>query len=227
MKYFHEKSIENLFRDSFSQAARGRGDVHIAASLDGQDRIAGADYLFTNSARYAIVEFKDREKNLKSEIRKAKRHLLCQALHSEPDALTAHRKCHFAAWGEESNGITIKSNVYYNEVCNADFWGSQFEYINNANHTTRTSGNDFIDRFLSGEEGADIHEFDAYIAWLLQLGDDSNTSGYLELLISNPYDRRSAGLSFKSVRAMHTWVENHRPAPSNTCNPNFEAPSGP
>ena len=227
MKYFHEKSVENLFKGSFSQAAISRGDVHIAASLDGQDRIAGADYLFTISTRYAIVEFKNRENNLKSEARKAKRHLLCQGLHFDLDALAVHKKCHFAAWSEGEAEVTIKSNVYYSEICNADFWGSRFEYVDAVDRTTRMTGNDFIDRFLCGDEGADIQEFDAYIAWLLQLGDDSNTNGYLELLISNPYDRRSAGLSFTNVRSMHNWVEINRPAPANTDELDFDTPLGP
>lgn len=227
MKYSHEKSVENLFKENFSQAAISRGNVHIAASLDGQDRLVGADYLFTDSTTYAIVEFKNRESNLKSEAHKVKRHLLCQGLYFDLDALVAHKKCHFAAWGEGQAAISIESNIYYNEICNADFWGPRFEYIDSADCTTRMTENDFIDRFLRGDEGAAIQEFDAYIAWLLRLGDDSNTNGYLELLISNPYEHRSAGLVFTSIRSKHNWLEINRPTPANTDDFGFDTPSGP
>lgn len=210
-KYSHEKSVENIFRENFAAAARSLNHTFIAASLDGQDRLAGADYLFSSQSKYAIVEFKYREDNLPSEIKKEKRHLLCQGLHFDPYAHSLHDKCHFAAWSNNTAEIYIETNIYFNEVCNKQFWGDRFPYIDSPAPQRRLTENQFIDNFLAGCEGADFNQFEEYLKWLLQLGDDSNTNGYLELLISNPFNQRAAGLPFTSVRSMHTWIEVNKP----------------
>jgi len=213
-KYSHEKSVENIFKYKFEAAARSINRIYTSASLDGQDRIVGADYLFTDHCKYAIVEFKYRENNLPSEIKKVRRHLLCQGLFFDAEARQLHEQCHFAAWSNSTGEITIEANIYFNEVCNATFWGDKFSYISSPDTSTRQTENIFIDNFLKGNEGADFVKFEKYLKWLLELGEDSNTNGYLELIISNPLNSSSAGLSFTSVENMHTWVESNNPNPT-------------
>lgn len=205
-KFKHEKSVENIFKDNFEEAAREKGYIYTSASLDGQDRLVGADYLFTTHASFSIVEFKYREGDLLSEVKKEKRLQLCKALHENAKIRPSHNKCHYAAWSNNTKEIRIEANIYYNEVCNREFWGDSFRYIESATVDTRQSENDFIDSFLEGKEGASFSAFNEYMEWLLNLGDETNTNGYLELLISNPFNRRAAGVPFTSVKNMQKWV---------------------
>ncbi|MEZ8185568.1 hypothetical protein ACED29_07045 [Shewanella sp. 5S214] len=205
-KFKHEKSVENIFKDNFEEAAREKGYIYTSASLDGQDRLVGADYLFTNHASFSIVEFKYREGDLLSEVKKEKRLQLCKALHENTKIRPLHNKCHFAAWSDNKEEITIEANIYYNEVCNKEFWGDSFSHIESPTINTRQSENDFIDSFLVGKEGASFKVFNEYMQWLLNLGDETNTNGYLELLVSNPFNRRAAGVPFTSVEMMQKWV---------------------
>ena len=215
-KFQHEKSVENIFKDNFEEAAREKSYSYTSASLDGQDRIVGADYLFTNYCRYAIIEFKYREKDLPSEVKKEKRLELCKALYNEKDIRPLHNKCHFAAWSNDQNEVTIKTNIYFNEVCNQQFWGQDFTLVSNPTQGSRKSENGFVDSFLDGKQGATIKVFDAYMEWLLKLGEESNSNGYLELLITNPLNRRAAGLRFTSVEKMHKWFIDNSPKPDIT-----------
>ncbi|HCG5286702.1 TPA: hypothetical protein NJZ47_004700 [Vibrio parahaemolyticus] len=215
-KFQHEKSVENIFKDNFEEAAREKLYHYTSASMDGQDRFTGADYLFTNYCRYAIIEFKYREKDLPSEVKKEKRLQLCMALHNDKDIKPLHNKCHFAAWSNDPNDITINTNIYFNEVCNEKFWGKDFPLVTNPTHESRKSENNFIDSFLEGNQGATIKVFNAYMDWLLNLGEESNTNGYLELLITNPVNRRAAGLRFTSVEKMHKWFIDNSPKPDVT-----------
>lgn len=213
MRFKHEKSVENLFRDNFGQAARDKEFIYTSASLDSQDRLTGADYLFTDHTQFAIIEFKYREGDLPSEVKKQKRLELCEALHAQPTIRPAHDRCHFAAWSDNSPIVTIETNIYFNEICNEQFWGAEFTQVKAPDTSTRSDYNTFIDHFLDGKEGGDFAAFDAYMKWLLALADSKNSTGYLELLISNPLDRRAAGLEFTSVANMQQWVVNNRPKP--------------
>ncbi|RON08464.1 hypothetical protein BK659_13785 [Pseudomonas brassicacearum] len=228
IKFKHEKSVENLFKDSFEQAARNKDYIYTSASLDSQDRLVGADYLFTDHTQYAIIEFKYREGDLPSEVKKKKRLELCNALYQQKNIRPLHDKCHFAAWSDASNKITIETNIYFNEVCNESFWGDAFKHVAFPDKTTRKEQNDFIDSFIDGEEGGSFADFNQYMKWLLNLGDQTNTNGYLELLISNPLDRRATGLAFTSIENMQKWVVNNKKTPSmnNSKNNKRGGPSG-
>ncbi|WP_213942289.1 hypothetical protein [Pseudomonas sp. dw_612] len=218
LQFKHEKSVENLFKDNFEAAARDKEYEYTSASLDSQDRLVGADYLFTNHNVYAIIEFKYRESDLPSEVKKEKRLHLCHALHKEKQVRALHETCHFAAWSNTSP-ITIETNIYYNEVCNKQFWGTQFDKNLLPDTTTRKSENVFIDLFLDGKEGGNFDAFNTYIKWLITLGDANNNTGYLELLISNPLNRRAAGLEFTSVENMKKWIDLNMPKQKLTVTP--------
>jgi len=210
-KFKHEKSVENLFKDNFEQAARDKEYIYTSASLDSQDRLAGADYLFTTHNQYAIIEFKYREGDLLSEVKKEKRLQLCNALHNQKHIRPLHEKCHFAAWSNNEKNITIETNIYFNEVCNKKFWGSDFDHIDKPETKTRIDHNSFIDSFIDGAEGSSFNDFNKYMIWLLKNADEKNNNGYLELLISNPLDKRAAGLEFTSIENMQKWILNNRP----------------
>ncbi|MFT4905954.1 MAG: hypothetical protein ACI978_000011 [Oleispira sp.] len=45
------------------------------------------------------------------------------------------------------------------------------------------------------------------MTWLLNLGGEINPTGYLELLVVNPFDRRASGVLFSSVEKRQVWVE--------------------
>ncbi|MFT4905953.1 MAG: hypothetical protein ACI978_000010 [Oleispira sp.] len=111
-KFKHEKSVENIFKGNFEQAARDKDYIYTSASLDGQDRIVGADYLFTNHDSFAIIEFKYRERDLPSEVKKGRRLDLCLALHDQESIRPLHDKCHFAAWSNKTKEITVEANIY-------------------------------------------------------------------------------------------------------------------
>lgn len=207
----HEKSLENSFLNNFRETARTKNITCVCPSLDSQDRIVGADYLFTDSARYAIIEFKYKHSGLKTEANKNLRKKLCITLTSDEHHLMVHKECHFLAYSNAPKDYGIIVNKYFNAICNQKIWGEEYNGMKYPNTEFEATEDVFIDDFFTGIIGADFDTFLDYLIWLLNLSDESNTTGHLELLISNPLDHRAAKLPFTNVEALHNWLINNAP----------------
>ncbi len=85
----HEQSVIDGFFDRFREAATNRGLQLFRCSLDGQDTLTGADYLFTQSTWFALVEFKYEESEIADERTKPRRLALCKALDVNRDRLAS------------------------------------------------------------------------------------------------------------------------------------------
>jgi hypothetical protein len=67
MRKKHEQSVIDSFSNFFLTKGQSRGKTTNRLSLDGQDSILGADYIFTENSNFALVEFKYEDRDLKSE----------------------------------------------------------------------------------------------------------------------------------------------------------------
>lgn len=88
-RQFLQKSVQNdrVFR-TYSGSAIGAQDRELA------------DYLLAVNARFALIEFKADEDNIKSEKSKLLRVALCTVLASDSAMLARAREMHFVAWGQ-------------------------------------------------------------------------------------------------------------------------------
>ncbi|MBN8411127.1 hypothetical protein [Halomonas litopenaei] len=73
----HEQSIIDSFFDYFKMVVEDRGENLTRFSTDGQDSILGGDYIFTNSTKFVLTEFKYKEKGIKLEGKKERMLTLC------------------------------------------------------------------------------------------------------------------------------------------------------
>ncbi len=102
MKKKHEKSIIDAFSSHFLKKGKSLGKNTNRFSLDGQDAILGADYIFTESTKFALVEFKYEEPDLMTEGGKELRHTLCLKLEIEKIRQNQSLQCHYIAWSKKN-----------------------------------------------------------------------------------------------------------------------------
>lgn len=207
----HEQSSADIFRDFIKEQALMKGCRFHAFSLDGQDRDAGADYVLSDSDRFAIIEFKYSEKNLISEKHKPRRLTLCQKLLNRQDMTDYHDQCHFITWSELGSGL-IKTNIYRKEICNISIFGESCGLTKTS--PNQVSANTFADDFF-GSQGLcslSLHEFETYLGWVLT-ETSASTKSTVELLARNPNTNELSVKRLNSIAEAKTWVKDHIPKP--------------
>ena len=214
-------SNEQGVADKFNRYLRDMGErkgitVH-DFSLGGQDRHAGADYLLSDSSRFALVEFKFVEANIRDEIRKSRRLKLCQKLQVQPDMRQLHDLCHFVAWYDKPT-LCVFTNVYRREVCNQRMFGSNSNLHDiSSDPSLRATAQNFAQEFLdtqSHNRSLNLQEFEIYLAWLLQTTSGASASS-VELLTSDPLKEGELALVwFPSVEEAYRWMQEHKPKPA-------------
>ncbi|MFZ3516592.1 hypothetical protein LC147_26325 [Vibrio harveyi] len=207
-----EDSVIDIFRKRVEKLARKVDKQVITSPLNGQDRELGADFFLSETTKFAIIEFKYRECDIKTEVRKDLRKLLCENLQEDVLYKNLHINCHFIAWSTKEKKPNVEMNFYCNEVCNK----SIFKDSNTLNETsisdTRQSDIDFINEFLSGNKGLKYKAFYKYINWLFEVAGD--TSGRFELLFEHPDQNIIDSVPITSLAQLKEWLINNKPKPT-------------
>ncbi len=216
----HEQSIIDSFSNYFLKKGRELGRSSHRFSLDGQDSILGADYIFTSNTKFALVEFKYEEGDLKAEGRKPLRETLCLRLDEERRRHVQSLQCHYIAWSTFiDQHRRILFNKYYPEICNTNIFPRTplLNYVND--QSTRVRAEFVVDQFMIGEIGADYETFNNYTNWLLTLG-GREYSG-VEIMLDNPASNQLEILEFSSIELVNDFLVHNRPAPTPSSGPSF------
>lgn len=220
MRKKHEQSVIDSFSNHYFKKGKSLGRITNRLSLDGQDSILGADYIFTESIRFTLVEFKYEERDLKTEGDKKLRNVLCHRLDSEIVMRNQSLQCHYIAWSkkhQERRGVFF--NKYYPEICNKEIF-TRTSLVNAIpDASSRVSADKFIDQLLEGSIGSSFKVFNRYINWLLEIGDNAGES--VEVMLDNPDSNQLDILEFSSLDLLNDWLTQNRPqrAPSSSSSP--------
>lgn len=199
----HEQAVADNFNRFLGRQASSFGKKIHTIALDGQDRDAG-DYLLTDEDRFALIEFKSTEQDIKHESRKGRRLQLCELLEFNAKMKALHDQCHFIVW-MQSSGVQL--NVYRYEVCNQEVFGGGCGLAcKTASVGSRVHANQFAaDLFgAPASRTLSLSEFEDYLAWLMVQA-SGGTRGTLELLIEDGSANELRLVQFESVRAAHDW----------------------
>jgi len=210
----HEQSLADIFRDFMRVQSIDEGYRFHTFSLDGQDRDAGADYLFTDSDRFSIIEFKYNTNKLISEKKKTRRLTLCKKLPARPDMMAYHDKCHFITY-YNINLETIQTNIYRKEVCNKAIFGKGSGLTEDVSDFSGSlNAADFASNFFSaqGSHSLSLKEFETYLAWLLTETSGSSKST-LELIAFKPNSKQLSIKRLNSISEAQEWVKDHIESP--------------
>jgi len=212
MRRRKEQSLIDAFFNYLNRVAVDNGRVVTRCSMDGQDSILGADYIFTNSTRFVLVEFKYEKIHLKDECKKNRRLHLCQALDTAELWRQLSLECHFVAWSEMHERRVLNFNQYYPEICNREIFGvSSGLHWKTPDVDTRMRAGLLAEEFLQGTVGAEFDAFEQYTNWLLEL--EGQEGGDIELLIDNPDSNTLEFLEFQSVGGLKQWLDHTTLAP--------------
>jgi hypothetical protein len=211
----HEQSVIDAFNQFLGEKARTKGSSFHSFSLDGQDRIAGADYLLSNGTRFSLIEFKYEEADIHAEAKKPRRLNLCLKLERDDDMRALHDKAHFLCW-KDKRSKHLKLNIFRHEACNKTIFtsSSAADLTSEApDDSRRVLVSAFAEQFLlkSADVSLCIDKFERYLQWLLQ-GPSEGRNSSLELLALNPDQDECAVLMFRSVRAAHKWLQGRPPS---------------
>lgn len=211
----HEKSYLQHFGDHLRDEASRRSIPFERFDLDGQDRKALADMIFTDYDYFVLVEGKNSQKDLRSERLKAERVCrLCHGLATNPNMLKLHDACHFITW-RDSKSEKIKLDVYRNQICTTAVLGSKCKL------PTLSSGLGEPFKLKTFSEGF-FHvppppkyaigrsEFDAYIHWLV--GTVTKGSSSEIELVGRKYDEDGDVMSvtLPSLKNLYQLLDEHR-----------------
>lgn len=215
----HEQSFADIFNAFMRSKALEYGCRFHSFSLDGQDRDTGADYVLTDSDRFAIVEFKYSQGGLVSEKYKPRRLTLCRQLLRRDDMRVLHDKCHFISWAD-GDSRAVKTNIYRNEICTQAVFGSACGLpALNPTSATRVPAAIFAQDFFgkNGAKSLSLVEFESYVAWVLTETSASTTST-IELIAHNPTSHDLALIRLNSIAEAQEWVQAHvsPPPPGNS-----------
>ncbi|MFY9261120.1 MAG: hypothetical protein WAO71_11490 [Gallionella sp.] len=211
----HEQSVINVFDKFFEREARKKNIEVRSFSLDGQDVIAGADYILTDQSRFTLVEFKYTQNEIFAEADKPKRCKLCSQLEREPDMKSLHDQCHLIAWLHKPES-EVKCNIYRLEVCNREIWGASCQpSAIKPSVEKRITVKQFTDDFFSSNSthSLSLQEFETYVAWLHKIVGSSKCS--FELLTHDFTLGKCGTLILPSIKAAHDWMQKQRPEPTN------------
>ncbi|MCZ0746694.1 hypothetical protein [Vibrio parahaemolyticus] len=220
MRRKHEQSIIDAFSNYFLKKGQSRGKTTNRLSLDGQDSILGADYIFTENSNFALVEFKYEDYDLKAEGDKELRSTLCTMLDSEVVRRNQSLQCHYIAWSrkqQERRGVLF--NKYYPEICNKAIFPRMSLRNTTPDISSRVSAANLVDQFLDGSAGASFEVFNRYVNWLLSIGGKQGTG--VEVMLDNPDSNELDILEFSSLELLNNWLIQNRPqrAPSRSPSP--------
>jgi hypothetical protein len=220
----HEQSLADCFNSYMRKVACELNKHVLSFALDGQDRVAGADYLLSDTSRFAMVEFKYLEGDLKSERFKPRRLALCKGLQLQVDMRDRHDLAHFIAWGSAIGGVEshrqsrhsglLQINTYRNEICNCSVFGASCGLHRSPLESGRGRelAEAFATEFLTKDSRSlSLHEFEKYLAWVLEDTSESSSST-LELLISDP--DFCCLVELNSIAEAHAWMQAHYPLSS-------------
>lgn len=201
-----EQSVADIFNDYMRVRCNGAGKNFHPFSLGGQDRDAGADYLISNAAGFALIEFKYSEAELASEGDKPRRKQLCLLLRKNRKMRQIHDKCHFVVWRDSSSGA-LRCAPYRTEICNQQVFPSctalkRQHPLRSKRLLAETYCDEFI--FPPPDRYAEKAEFENYLSWLMKDASGSNKET-VELMA-----RGSVGctaIRFDSVDAAYRWMQ--------------------
>jgi hypothetical protein len=197
-----EDSVTQNFNRAMEDIARRRQRNIHPFPLNGQDRDAAGDSIFTDEMHFTLVEFKSREANLIEENRKPKRLKLCQLLPLSDEMKARHDRCHFAAWLASNEHITL--NIYRHEICNQLIFPHARDLPESKDVNDRQRISQFGARFFDNDAvGLPIDEFEAYLSWVMEMTSDSGTST-VQVQAQDPTDYRVK--SFSSLRKAYEWL---------------------
>ncbi|EDT11379.1 hypothetical protein BgramDRAFT_1904 [Paraburkholderia graminis C4D1M] len=221
----HEQSFADMFNAFMRYRALEYGCRFHSFSLDGQDRDMGADYVLTDSDRFAMVEFKYSQGDLVSEKCKPRRLTLCQQLLHRDDMRALHDRCHFISW-TEGDSRAVKTNIYRNEICTQAVFGSACGLpALNPTSATRAPASGFAKDFFgkNGGKSLSLAEFESYVAWVLTKT-SAATSSTIELVAHNPTSSDLALIRLNSIAEAQQWVQAHvkLPPPRNSYGNGYE-----
>lgn len=208
----HEQSVADNFSDGFKKVAAKYDRSINRCSLDGQDAILGADYIFTDTSNFALIEFKYEEEDIKAESKKDLRLKLCTVLDNEIHKRTQSLKCHYIAWSNKRHYRTVILNQYYPEVCNNAVFSKnqppQFLH-DEPQVVSRISANEAFESFLNGRIGSNYFTFKHYTNWLMSLGGHEGST--IEVMLDNPNSNQLEIIDFPSLELMKNWLDHNRP----------------
>jgi hypothetical protein len=184
-----EKFGEGVIQSAFVEHLRERwnrsqesGKPYVSANFQGLADKTFADYFASTSSICALIEFKEYEKEFKSEDDKVLRNDLCSLLAQDvyeiEECLAA--KGHFIAWGNADNSSIQSIESYPKKVC--PLFGIDFDF-KGALFTEKK----FIEGFLESRVGLSIREMNQYVqllARVAQQGDDNPCPKFRAFLLS-------------------------------------------
>ncbi|WP_445335984.1 hypothetical protein ACSR9H_10055 [Citrobacter koseri] len=206
----HEQSLADVFNKFMEKQSKIFGYDFHSFSLDGQDRDAGADYLLSDSNRFAIIEFKFSEDELPSENKKPRRLNLCKKLPLYPTMTIYHDKCHFITFSDSTTGV-IYTNVYRKQICNKSIFGDSCGLNDQSpNISSLCTANVFANSFFNGQgsHSLSFKEFVDYLAWLLN-DTSGSSSSTLEVLVINPDSKDLAVTTMSSIELLHNFIKDN------------------
>jgi len=226
MQRKHEQSVADSFSNHFSKVAMQQGRTLNRCSLDGQDAILGADYIFTTTTKFALIEFKFEERDIKAESRKSLRAQLCTLLDSEMNRRSQSLQCHYIAWSKRRQTRTVHFNNYYPEVCNNQVFDPLVTPLINQQKqiSSRINADVVIESFLNGDIGSNYYTFKQYTNWLMSLGGHEGST--VEVMLDNPASEQLEILDFTSLDLMKSWLDHNQPNRKNTYRPKPPSPFG-
>lgn len=195
----NERGVEDAFRQAVQQQAQDMGGTFRQFSLGGADRDLG-DAVITANFRYALVEFKFTQEQLKKEGSKELREVLCVALsHTKrKDIRRLHNACHFASWLDPQTDECL-INIYQREICNLGVF-HQSKILKSAlpDITTRVSAKEFARELFQDETAAlTLEEFQSYVDWMrmVQAAEGGQVTGMFTIVAFDPNTGKSILLS--------------------------------
>jgi hypothetical protein len=217
VKKKHEQSVIDAFFKYMERRASDSGRQVTRCSLDGQDTVLGADYMFTNHTKILMVEFKYEKSDIKHEVRKRRRHELCRLLDVKEGWRSLSLECHYVAWSEaeeinSAKGRGVSFNAYYSEVCNQYIFGGKSGLVEkHPNSGPMLKAKHLVEDFLSGNLGTDFVTFERYTDWLMSLEDDGESG--IELIVDHPDGGELLMMEFTSVGDLKNWLDSTNYAP--------------
>lgn len=153
-------------------------DIQFVESImSAKDDKTFGDYFAGLDANNILIEFKEFEKEIKTETKKPLRKILFDEI--DKYRFTS-RDCHHIGWrGDSSETIEIYLDNYIFKL--SPFFDKNFENIT----TTKNKATDFINKFIQGEVGLKTSSFMSYIQFLKKLdhGDGNNGSHFFSAII--------------------------------------------
>lgn len=200
----HEQFIADKFFEYFTAVRAGAMLPPSKMALDGQDAILGADYLINNDTKFALIEFKFGEKDIKTEMKKPLRGELCKALSKDEITRYLHGRCHYISFFASEN---ILLSVYSDEVCCSSVFSSDQCHVELSGtfEGDRINHAQFTNHFAkaNSEIGLSPIEFQIYVDKLCEIAGESSSS--IELVAMNPDVETIELLTFNSIRDLHEW----------------------